>query len=220
MSTSNIHQKSYHHGDLRNTLITTALEMLVEEGTAALSLRGLAKRAGVSHNAPYQHFADKEALMAAIAEQGFRILITYIDASQDGLAGRDSQMRLVAAGQSYVRFAIEHPGHLQVMFGPLASSQYPTLAQAAFMALDRLIAIAAQGQASGEIRVDAREAAMTIWMLVHGLSSTYIAQKLPDAMLQERSPLALAEIYIRLACEGLVHHGNSPAHPFQPPANE
>jgi AcrR family transcriptional regulator len=209
MSTSRIDQKRYHHGDLRNTLIATALEMLLEEGAAALSLRGLAKRAGVSHNAPYQHFTDKEALMAAIAEQGFRILAGHIDSSQEALGGWDSQTRLIAAGQSYVRFAIEHPGHLQVMFGPLASSQYPTLAQAAHAALERLIAIAAQGQASGEIRVDASEAAMTIWMLVHGLSSTFIAQKLPDVIIQERTPLALAETYLRLACEGLVREGDN-----------
>jgi AcrR family transcriptional regulator len=202
----NSKRDSYHHGNLRSTLITIGVELLAQNGAKSLSLRSVAKQAGVSHNAPYQHFADKEALLAAIAEQGFLILSAYIDASQIGLAQAPAQQRLIAAGQSYVQFAIGHPAHLEVMFGQLESSQYPDLAQAAFAALERLVVIAGEGQARGEIRnIAPADVAMTIWMLVHGLSAVLIAQKVPPWIAHGREPLELTENYIRLAYTGLAN---------------
>ena len=73
--------REYHHGDLRNALIQAGLAILAEEGTHALSLRAAARRSGVSHAAPYRHFADKEALLAAIAEQGFNTLAASVRAA-------------------------------------------------------------------------------------------------------------------------------------------
>ena len=80
----------YHHGNLRNALLAIATELLVEDGIQALSLRKMAQRAGVSHNAPYMHFADKEAVLAAIAEEGFRRLAIEVEAaiSQAGQSSR------------------------------------------------------------------------------------------------------------------------------------
>jgi AcrR family transcriptional regulator len=207
MSTSDHEKKrtSYHHGDLRNALVNAGVDMLAEEGVELLSLRGLARRAGVSHNAPYQHFADKDALLAAIAEQGFRLLAGYIDDSQ-AVAGRAAiAERLVAAGQSYVRFAVEHPHHFQLMFGPRAHADYPSLSVAARAAFDRLAEIAAEGQRQGALRgEDPRQPAMVLWLAVHGLSTVLIAEKIPPDIVAGRKPQEMAARYIGLVCEGLL----------------
>src|SRR5271169_4924111 len=114
MSTSK--PKPYHHGDLRDTLIDLAVGALEQEGPEALSLRGLATRAGVSGMAPYRHFADKAALLAAAARRGFANLRERL-ASVDDQA--DPKKALVAFGVVYVRFACERPGLFRLMFaGP------------------------------------------------------------------------------------------------------
>lgn len=196
---------SYHHGNLRSVLIATGVEMLAEGGADALSLRALARRAGVSHNAPYQHFADKEALMAAIAEQGFLILADYIDGSQAGSNPVHVQQRLLAAGQSYVRFALEHPHHFQIMFGPRSHSAYPELSTAARAAFNRLAQIVIDGQRAGGLRDgDPREPATAVWLAVHGLSALLIAEKIPPDITVGREPSELAAQFVKMVCEGLL----------------
>src|ERR1044072_2548365 len=111
---------SYHHGDLRRVLIAAALELIAERGPAAVSLRDLARVAGVSHAAPAHHFGDKAGLFTAIAVQGNELLA-------DALAGAD----LEDMGVRYVRFAAEHPSHFEVMFRPdLWHADDPDLAAA------------------------------------------------------------------------------------------
>src|SRR3954471_12975444 len=107
-------KRPYHHGDLRRTLLDTALKMVKEAGPGALSLRELARRAGVSHAAPYRHFASREALIGALAVEGFRGL----GAEMQACAGdeRDPMRRFRALGVAYVRYAVAHPGHFKVMF--------------------------------------------------------------------------------------------------------
>lgn len=144
MSTSG----SYHHGDLRAALLRTAGKMLEKEGLASLSLRELARRAGVSHNAPYRHFPDRKSLLAALAGEGFERL-------GDALASRPRR----EMGEAYVEFALAHPQRFRLMFGglvPLANRDrraYKSL-QEAFVDL-------------GE---HAPYAAAAAWGLVHGLS--------------------------------------------------
>src|SRR5688572_33107199 len=101
MSTS----AAYHHGDLRAVLLRTAGEMLEKEGLGALSLREVARRSGVSHNAPYRHFPDRDSLLAALAAEGFREF-------GDALAKRPRQ----EMGEAYVEFALEHPQRFRLMF--------------------------------------------------------------------------------------------------------
>src|SRR4029079_17242415 len=113
---------TYQHGDLRPALIQAGLKLLGEEGVQGLSLRGAAQLAGVSHAAPYRHFRDKDALVAAIAERGFRLLT---QAMRDELArsrSRDAVARLRAIGQGYVTFAVTHPAYFRVIFGDLGPS--------------------------------------------------------------------------------------------------
>src|SRR5205809_439421 len=108
---------SYHHGDLRRTLIDASLALVEEEGIGALSLREVARKAGVTHNAPYHHFPDRGALLAAIAEEGFGRLAQETAAARAAVPD-DPLARLTACGQAYVRFAIASPAHFRVMFRP------------------------------------------------------------------------------------------------------
>jgi AcrR family transcriptional regulator len=150
MSTS----ASYHHGDLRAALLRAAAELLEKQGLAALSLREVARRAGVSHNAPYRHFPNREALLAGLAAEGFRML-----ADGQASGGRER-------GLAYVRFALEHPQRFRLMFGGvLPIGEYAELREEGRRAY--------QGLEDGfrELGEDARLAAAAAWSLVHGLSN-------------------------------------------------
>src|SRR6185369_11386433 len=102
---------SYQHGDLRHALIQAGLKLLGERGVEGLSLRAAAELAGVSHAAPYRHFADKDALVAAIAEEGFRLLTRRMRDEIDASGSNDALARLQASAIGYVSFAVEHPGY-------------------------------------------------------------------------------------------------------------
>ena len=104
----------YHHGDLRRALIEAALALVQEKGPAGVTLREAARRAGVTHAAPYRHFADKEALLAALAEEGFVRLRAEIELAMEGVP---SEALLEVLGVTYVRFARTHPSQFRVMFG-------------------------------------------------------------------------------------------------------
>lgn len=106
--TSEGSRRPYHHGDLRRAILTAALDVIAADGPSALSLRDLARRAGVSHAAPAHHFKDRTGLLTAIAAEGFGLLAGAIGEAAD----------LKDAGVRYVRFAREHPAHFQVMFAP------------------------------------------------------------------------------------------------------
>src|SRR5262245_24493316 len=112
---------TYHHGDLPPALLRAAGKILEKEGVGALSLRELARRAGVSHNAPYRHFPDRDSLLAALAAEGFVELRQELERQ----GGTD-------AGVAYVRFALAHPQRFRLMFGGQVSyDRYPDLRQAA-----------------------------------------------------------------------------------------
>src|SRR6266478_9089319 len=100
--------KPYHHGDLRHALIQAGLEMLAEGGAAALDLRKVARKAGVSHAAPYRHFADKQALIAAINEEGFHRLAERIQHALQEVPD-DAFEQLFGIARAYVQFAQENP---------------------------------------------------------------------------------------------------------------
>jgi len=145
---------TYHHGDLRATVLTAAAKMLEKEGLAGLSVRAAARRAGVSHNAPYRHFPDRDALLAALAAEGFRQLADALE----GKTGRE-------LGEAYVRFALERPQRFRLMFGgQVSGDKYPELREQAQAAYDRL-----QGAFAG-IGTEVNFAAAAAWSLVHGLA--------------------------------------------------
>src|SRR5213075_1047621 len=116
---------TYHHGDLPAALLRAAGRTLEKRGIGALSLRETARRAGVSHNAPYRHFPDREALLAALAAQGFAML-----GSEQKSSAATGGLR--AMGEAYVRFALAHPQRFRLMFGgQMRFAKHPALREVA-----------------------------------------------------------------------------------------
>src|SRR5262245_11388966 len=131
-------RKPYHHGNLREALLESAIRLIAEVGPAGFTLRELARRAGVSHNAPYRHFRDRDALMAAVATQGFRELTKAMLRAADANAGDLDRLR--RAGLAYIAFALRRPEHFAVMFdAPTAVKTHPDSAEVAEAAFGTLV---------------------------------------------------------------------------------
>src|SRR5882762_9928982 len=137
--------KPYHHGNLRETLLEAAIRLIAEVGPTAFTLREVARRAGVSHNAPYRHFRDRDDLLAAVATQGYRELtVAMMTAAKPELSPRN---RLKQAGLAYVSFALRRPEHFTVMFdAPSSQQQRPDAAEAAKLAFATLLGFVQQCQ--------------------------------------------------------------------------
>jgi AcrR family transcriptional regulator len=162
----------YHHGDLRRALLDAALELIEENGVSELSLRAVARRAQVSHAAPYHHFADRAALVAAVAEEGFWSLLSAMRARIAGVLSPAQQLQ--ESGIAYVCFALDHPAHFRVMFSAeLAErSAHPGLKEAATAAHAALEQVIERCQAAGEVRPgDPRVLSGAAWSLVHGVAT-------------------------------------------------
>lgn len=173
---------SYHHGDLRNALITAGLNILAAEGRDALTLRKVARAAGVSHAAPYRHFADKSSLFAAIAEEGFQKLAKFIQQAIDQYQDKPEQI-LVEAGWGYVQFALENPDHLRVMFSNTIGDyeDYPDLMTTSMSALGLLTQCIVIGQENNLIAPgDPFQLTLPTWAMVHGLAMLIVERKLPE----------------------------------------
>ncbi|MGW3667723.1 TetR/AcrR family transcriptional regulator [Streptomyces sp. NPDC005141] len=169
--------RPYHHGDLRRAILGAALDVIAVEGPAALSLRDLARRAGVSHAAPAHHFKDRTGLLTAIAAEGYGLLATALDAADD----------LRDAGVRYVRFAREHPAHFQVMFSPeLLRENDVELTAARALAGERLRAAVSALPSEGR-GPDTRLAGVAAWSLAHGFATLLLSHNL-DAQVGEQDP--------------------------------
>ncbi|GAA1839553.1 TetR/AcrR family transcriptional regulator [Asanoa iriomotensis] len=166
--------RPYHHGDLRRTLLGAAAEAITENGPAALSLRDLARRAGVSHAAPAHHFGDKAGLLTALAAQGFGYLADELDRTRAAGGG------VLEAGVAYVRFAVAHRAHFAVMFQPeLLNRADPELLAAqdrSSSALRDAVATVDRSELRG---ADARIAGLSAWSIVHGFATLWLSGALP-----------------------------------------
>lgn len=167
----------YHHGHLRRSLVEAALAIVKERPDWNFSLREVARRAGVSHNAPYFHFAEKRDLLAAVAEVGFKELQERMTSAIVGL--RSPQEALVKTGCVYVKFGIENPAHYRLMFGSVLSGPdgRPASVAAAGAATRAMLEnIIHDGARSGDFAVSHRQkanaqiAVLTAWSAVHGLT--------------------------------------------------
>ena len=138
---------SYHHGDLRRALVDAATRLVRRDGPAQVSLRQIAREAGVSHAAPYHHFSDREALLAEVARGGFEALGEALRRGAADSAGAGPLARLQGAGVGYVDFAVENPEVYRLMFGGLLSDRgrYPALKTAADEAFDVLVELLGPG---------------------------------------------------------------------------
>ncbi|MET7436247.1 TetR/AcrR family transcriptional regulator [Streptomyces sp. NPDC004082] len=167
----------YHHGDLRRAILSAALDVIAADGPSALSLRDLARRAGVSHAAPAHHFRDRTGLLTALAAEGFALLA---DALAEAADLRD-------AGVRYVRFAREHPAHFQVMFTPgLLREGDLELTTARALAGERLRAAVAAVPSEGR-GTDARLAGVAAWSLAHGFATLLLGHNL-DGPVGDQDP--------------------------------
>jgi AcrR family transcriptional regulator len=178
--------RPYHHGDLRASLLDAADAVLAERGPQGLTLRDVAREAGVSHAAPYHHYAGLNDLLAALAERGF---VALGDAMAEAVAVPDTRERLLRVTQAYVDHARAHPARFRLMFGPLLATQdtHPALKAAARRAFGFVLAAA---QAHDPRR--GTELALAGWSLAHGLSHLLIDGAFDDLPLKKPAPDTLA----------------------------
>jgi len=170
-------RQGYHHGDLRRALLEASLGLVEESGIGALSLRAVARKAGVSHNAPYHHFKDRSSLLSALAEEGFTQLAGEMAAAR--AAAPDARARLEACGLAYVRFALKSGARFKLMFRPelaaTSASEEGALARASSPALETLTAAIIEAQKAGLAPAgDPMPLVLTCWSAVHGLASLWL----------------------------------------------
>lgn len=167
---------AYHHKDLRNALVEEALALLAEGGAASVTLRELARRLGVTHTAPYAHFADKKALLLDVADAGFHKLANALDGARR--LGSDPVDALGAMSLAYIAFAREHPHLYRLMFADPEIADDPECEMSAEgdRALQILVdAIVDVGPPAG---TDVRDLAIGMWSLAHGISMLEIDRRI------------------------------------------
>ena len=174
-------KQAYHHGDLRNALVDEGLKLLEKEGNADFTLRDLAGRVGVSPAAPYSHFEDKDALLAAIATVGFGKLKDSLQAATAPVT--DPTLRFLAMGQAYVQFGMDNPALYKLMFAseelPAKRGQFPDLQAAGTAAFEALTGMLREMQQSRFLRQgDADGFGLAVWAHVHGLTSLIITGRI------------------------------------------
>ena len=191
--------RPYHHGNLRTALLQRAEEVLAADGVDGLSLRGIARDVGVSHAAPRRHFADRQALLDALAEAGFVRLREELDAAASRPASGFAQ-RFVHVALAYVGFATERAALLDVMFaGKHRPDAAASLLAAGARAFEAPLAVVAAGQAAGEVVAgDPEGVATASWAAIHGLAA------LANAGLLDRAALpGLVEVAVERLVLGL-----------------
>lgn len=159
-------RKAYHHGELREALLEAAEAQLEKDGPAGLSLRKLGRKLGVTPGAPYRHFEDKDALLAALAIRGFQQLRTMMLDEQKEAA--DAEDRLRRAGVGYLKFAEKLPELFRLMFGWMPARDVPELYESGDAAFAVLEDILAACEKEGLLSRSPREAGLLAWSAVHG----------------------------------------------------
>lgn len=187
----------YHHGALRAACLRAAMELLEESGATALSLRAVARRAGVSPAAPYRHYANREALISAVAAVGYGELAEYLAAAHPSPSTPDD---LAAVAVAYVRFALQRPALFRVMFGEPCDSDSP----------ERVAAVAAISEYLGGLvarcfpGADAEALSTAVWALVHGLAFLHL-----DGKLDASTPAVVSD-RVRAAVLAVLAASNTP----------
>ena len=171
--------RPYHHGHLREELLSAALTLISQVGPQAFTLREVARRAGVSHNAPYRHFRDKDELLAVVALQGFERLNSAMKRSAS--QGTTPQERFRLCGRGYISFALRWPQHFLVMFDlPSTRDKYPKYAGAGEEAFATLLRFVVECQEAGALGSGEPEPlAFMAWSMVHGIAKLASSSHLP-----------------------------------------
>ena len=174
-----MNRPTYHHGDLRAAILTEAAHLVAERGPDGVSLRELARSAGVSHAAPAHHFTDRRGLFTALASQGFRLLAEALADARDHFAD---------AALAYVRFAIDHPGHYRVMFDKSLLDATDTELSAAGAAAGAELSRGVATLRDPNARTDPAGAELAAWSLVHGFSMLWLNDAV-NAQVRQTDPM-------------------------------
>jgi len=168
-------RKTYHHGDLKHALVKAGTELLSKSGVAAFSLREVALKAGVSHAAPYAHFKDKQALIAAISTEGYRLLFERMERAIRDCPGGPRD-RLLEAAWAYVDFAVTDPDHFSILFSGMLENEkgHPEYVEMTRRCYGLLLDTMRTCQDSGALPREPEEIAATrIWCCLHGFASLF-----------------------------------------------
>ena len=190
-------ETTYHHGDLKNALIQAGMEILAEEGLGSLSLRKVAKQAGVSHAAPYAHFKDKQALIAAISTEGFKQLYIQIKAILETHQNEPDSL-LNETAWAYFQFALNETDCFQLMFSSALEKEkdYPDFVTASKESFLQLVSIVEICQKGGVLKQgDAELVAVSTWSTVHGFTSLYLEGQISRTVTENKD---LKELLIQL----------------------
>lgn len=182
-------EATYHHGDLKNALIKAGVEILASEGLGGLSLRKVAKQAGVSHAAPYSHFADKQALIAAISTEGFKQLYIQIQSVIE-MHQEDPETLLVETAWAYVQFALNGPDRFKLMFSSVLEKEkeYAEFVEISQENFSQLVKIVEACQQAGVLKGGASDVvAVSVWSTVHGFTSLLLEGQISRTVLEKAS---------------------------------
>ena len=180
---------NYHHGDLKNALIQAGVKILAREGVSGLSLRKVAKQAGVSHAAPYSHFADKQALIAAISTEGFKQLHVQIEEIISAKQNNPAAL-LVETAWAYMQFALNEPDRFKLMFSSVLEKEkeYPDYVQYSQQNFSQIVEIVKICQAEKILRTDSPElTTVSVWSAVHGLIMLILEGQISHTVLERYS---------------------------------
>jgi AcrR family transcriptional regulator len=171
---------TYHHGDLRNALLEAAVELLGEHGAESFTLREAARRVGVNHRAVYRHFEDKTALLAAVAEQGYRELVAQMRAAQ-AKAAPELERELHALALAYVKFALAQPAHFRVMTGPRLNEdgRFPELERAVQDGYALMVALIERAKTEGNYQGRIEHGVVALWSAVYGIAMLTLQRRVP-----------------------------------------
>jgi AcrR family transcriptional regulator len=177
---SRLKRNDYHHGDLRHALVEAAAQLIVQRGIDNVSLREVARTAGVSHAAPYHHFASKSELLAAVAEEGFLRFNGYQERAFRRMQRQEPTEKLKALGRAYVKFAIDHPSFFRIMFRYDISEplKHPLLTALSKRTFDRLYKTVSECLKKQNRSEDPMQASIRAWALVHGLANLWLDGRL------------------------------------------
>lgn len=205
MDSERAQTRRYHHGDLRHALIQAGLELLAEGGSTTLDLRKVARKAGVSHAAPYRHFADKQALIVAITEEGFHQLAQraqeMVQAAPD-----DALAQLQAVALAYVRFAEENPWLMREMFSGITIEReaHADLYHASKTVYAIYVDILERGQEQGTIiEIDPKPLAGVLWAMLHGVAMLTIENQVRAYAQGPEGVASMTRFSIQMLFEGL-----------------
>lgn len=197
--------QTYHHGNLREALIQAGLRILDEHGLAGLSLREAARKAGVSHAAPYRHFKNKKELTRAIAMEGFRQLTEALDTARTG-AGSEFEQKLYQTGCAYVNFATGNPELIKLMFSQEQSMEgcEGNKPDNSIDAFGRLLGIFQNRFSGSRHREYSPEGlALSAWAFVHGLSHILIEKQIHPDIFKETGVGSYIKMYNTIFIRGL-----------------